>query len=209
MPPKRPAKRCSECREILATTRPNARTCSAQCRVKRARRIKAAQYVSPPASPHMQIMRETAREMVPDEARQIIREELRPVVREAIDQKVVEGLHDLLGLTPKVVAAISEDLESSDKDLRQKAYGHVMRYTLGRADLTPDSKNSTKPIEVHFNVPRAGETTQVVEAVSDELKMCDMCGAEKTLNQMYGESDRCIDCYNEGQERMKGLLGAG
>ena len=202
---------CSECGASIAGRAAQARTCSEKCRKRRSKRLSDANRGGPKHDPeHIRTVREVVRGERDDVLDRTVQEELRPVVREAITEDVLRAIEEFVALTPAVVKAIAEDLNSDDATIRQKAYALVARYTLGHPALVPDDVSESKALTVHFNLPRpdGSEPDAVeaaVEAQATEYKTCDMCGEEKAETAFIAGSDRCADCYAKQRERALAL----
>jgi hypothetical protein len=185
------------------------------CRSARSRRIKAAERrgqansvhsLSPEAKRISQVVR-NERDDVVDE---MVREELRPAVREAITQDVLNAIRDMVALTPAAVAAITEDLASDDKVLRQRAYSLLTKYTLGHPALvTRDNDPDEKQLIVNFALPRPPDAPAIEgSATSDEelpegQRACDLCGGLKDEDQFVDGSDRCNSCWAEQRAQVQ------
>lgn len=134
-----------------------------------------------------------------DAARQATRDELRPIVREAITQDVMDAISKLVNLTPTMVDAIAEDLESSDKTLRQRAYSLLARYTLGNPSVAPQPETPDQaPMQVTFHLPRPGDASPTPVALETvDLRECVECKEHKMEADFVGASDRCQDCHDK------------
>lgn len=161
---------------------------------------------------HQQELTELVRGEKDDISKRIVEEELRPVVREAITEEVLRGIQDLVGLTPEAVLAIGEDLRSEDSTIRQRAYGLILKYTLGNAAVAPTDDNTGKELVVNIGIPRPdvpenpgipqpAESTPDAEQVT-ELKTCDMCARELEVSYFVDGSERCQDCWAEQRRRV-------
>jgi hypothetical protein len=203
---------CSECGRPL--TNVLAKTCGAACRNKRARRLKRAKArggANTALPPHQKALQLGARKEIADALPQVVQEELRPLVREAITEDVLRAASQLVALTPTMVDAITEDLNSSDKILRQKAYTLLAKYTLGNQSIAPVQEHRDQPMQVTFNLPRpgnlpadagadidAGEATLTpLETEALELRQCMECHADKPAAEFVGASERCVDCHEK------------
>lgn len=215
---------CSECGQSLAGRKANAKTCSPNCRQKRSRRLASANadaQAEAALPDHVKEIRQAARGERDDVVDRVLQEELRPVVRESITDDTLKAIRDLIALTPEAVAAIQEDLASEDATIRQKAYTLIARYTIGHpAIVRPPEEEADKQLIVHFNIPRpeqhgATEEPEVIEAESavplhdDELRQCDMCGADKPITDFVAGSHRCVTCYEAQQEKARNLYSDG
>jgi hypothetical protein len=222
-----PQRLCSEWTEETAhehepLTRPSQKTCSTKCRNRRARRIKrqnrerVERMAAANSLPeHLKPLSDaTNPRAVRDAAHELVKEELRPVVRESLTQDVLNGIGRLVNLTPKMVAAIEEDLDSSDKYLRQKAYSLLARYTLGNSSVAPaPAQHAPAPMQVVFQLPRPGDDLDkhdadyTLPAVVEELRTCQECQAEKPATEFVGDSERCLTCHGELQDRVTARYG--
>lgn len=161
--------------------------------------------------PHQKELQQRVRGETTDVARHVIEEEIRPVVRESITADTLKAIADMVALTPTAVAALQEDLLSEDATIRQRAYTLLMKYTVGHhAIVTPEDKDKTGPLHVHFNLPRPEEAESMdgEVVVEDTLKTCDTCGQEKPVGSFVANSDRCEDCYTKQQAKATELLNA-
>lgn len=206
---------CSECGDSLAGKHSQAVTCSGRCRGARSRRLarekKRAEEKGALTDDERQV-----RELVTGErdsvVRDVVREEIRPAVREAITQDVMKSLNELVGLTPRAVEAIKEDLFADDLNRRQRAYTLLMKYTVGHSALV-SSEEEDKSMIVNFNLPRpevVDSTDEVVEAAvvleESEIKACDLCGETKSIQEFVASSDRCKDCYAKQRADVQKML---
>lgn len=160
-----------------------------------------------------------------DALRDVAREELRPVVRQAITEDVLRAAERLVNLTPLMVDAIEQDLRSTDKNLRQKAYTLLARHTLGNHSIAPPADEPGKaPLQVVFALPRPGGpadesiplTAELPESVEppdvevveepaevaepddgSTLQDCHECGVAKPMDQFVAGSDRCQKCHDD------------
>ena len=146
-----------------------------------------------------------------DVTREIVKEELRPVVRAAITEEVLRSIQDLVGLAPRVVELLAQDLESTDPNVRQKAYTLIAKYTLGHtAIVTPEDQGSGQLV-VNFNMPRPDAEPQydtdgeVVQEIESE-RQCAFCDETKPLDKFVAGSDRCWECHAKLHEQAEALL---
>lgn len=149
-----------------------------------------------------------------DVTREIVKEELRPVVRAAITEEVLRSIQDLVGLAPRVVELLAEDLESTDSIVRQRAYSLVAKYTLGHtAIVTPDQEGKGQMV-VNFHMPRPDDEPRVeydvdgeaVEVDQETERECAFCEETKSVDQFVTNSDRCLECHTKLQEQAQALL---
>ena len=204
---------CSECGELLVDSvgRPKpagTKTCSPKCRQKRARRIKRAQVAAGAQSKYdveHQGMAAAVREQVADVTHEVLKEELRPLVREAMTEDVLLNISTLIGLSPKAIAKLEEQMDSEDETISQRAVTLLLKYTMGNPSVAPPpSVQAPAPMSVVFNIPRPGDTTaESSDAVTlqpgeaDELRECTDCHEEKPDHEFVASSDRCVECFNE------------
>lgn len=200
--------KCSECGEPLTT--PQAKTCSPAHRAKRSRRLARQKKLAGQKSPYEGQARELAaiaRDEAPDIARDVVREELRPIAREAITEDVLRSINSLVGLTGKAVQRLTEDLDSVDAQIRQRAYSLLLRYTVGNQSVAPTATAAPAAMNVVFNVPGPGDTApESVEGSADtgtpsdvdavELRECIECHEVKPIPEFVGISDRCQACHD-------------
>jgi hypothetical protein len=209
-------RRCSECGASLDGKAPQTRTCSDVCRTNRSRRLRAAKVKSGETrslSPEQEAAADFATGERDDVARQVVAEELRPVVREIIDEKVMNGVRDMIGLTPAAVKAIEEDLQSDDAVIRQRAYSLVVKYTIGHSALVrPPEEEAGKMMVVNFQMPRPGDGDVVdsdavtVDIQDDEIRQCDMCNEDKPVTEFIANSSRCRECYDKQRSAAAGMI---
>lgn len=170
-------------------------------------------------------MAEAARGDIPEVAHKVVAEELRPHVREALTEDVLKALRDLVGLTPKVVAALEEDLASDDAYVRQKAYALIVRYTMGHGALVPKPEEADqgqmtvvfaqmpRPENTAPQQPHTGEPVVPDEPAPDatavELRTCDACDTEKPAKEFVGMSSRCTKCHNELRDTVLSRFAGG
>jgi hypothetical protein len=215
---------CSECGGSLADKKPGTKTCKTSCRQKRSRRLarqKKAASAAAQLPPHQlevsqSIYPSGGRREVVDTAHRLLEQELRPVVREAITEDALRAIQKMVGLTPRIVELLEQDLESEDSTVRQRAYSLVAKYTLGhQAIVTPDSANAGQQLVVNFALPRPGDgpvsETQELEApvdgTAEETQPCDSCAVDKPLSQFVAGSQRCAECYARLQAEVQERFG--
>ncbi len=161
---------------------------------------------------HQKEITERVRHEQADVAHKVIEEEIRPVVRESITQDTLKAISDMVGLTPRAVAAIADDLASEDAVIRQRAYTLIMKYTVGhQAIVRPPEEDKSQPLTVHFELPRpaAPESEPDLDPVEDEaqdLKECDLCHINKPLPDFVSGSDRCKECFDAQQAKAVDIL---
>lgn len=208
------ARTCSECGGSLAHKRPGSKTCTDHCRQKRSRRLKRHRSElgkNNHSNPEeLRQLADYVRYEAPDVAKNIISDELRPVVREAITEDVLRAIDKMVSLTPRVVQAIEEDLHGEDQTLRQRAYTLVAKYTIGHhALVTPKDADPNQQLVVNFNLPRpdsqGGGSMEYDEP--EELRTCDSCGQIKQGWDFVATSNRCQQCFDTQQGKIKELLG--
>lgn len=200
------ARTCSECGTVLAGKSVKAKTCSNACRLrrsKRLRRISKEQAEMAEVGGVSEIAAMVRRES-PDIAQDVLRKELAPIVRQALTEDVLQAINSLVGLTPRAVQALHEDLECDDRVLRQRAYTLLFKYTTGHPALVkPDDTNDQSQIVVNFNLPRPDSVPEELAADVVELRICDMCGEEKPETEFETGSDRCTPCFEAWRETVK------
>ena len=204
---------CSECGSTLPGSDIRRKTCSAGCRTQRSRRQKTQKAAGGRAhgnTPEQAEITQRVQHEVADVAHKVIEEELRPVVREALTEDTLRAIEAMVGLTPRAVERIGEDLESDDAATRQRAYLLITKYTLGHpAILQPKDTESGRQLNVHFNLPRPGDTVEGESAIpsdADELRLCDQCGADKAITEFIAGSSRCASCYHENQQQAERII---
>lgn len=214
-----PARRCSECGASLEGRSPSARTCTDKCREARKRRLKradkqrsdalaAANTLPDHLQPLTQAIAKDDRK-VTDIVHETFKEELRPVVREAITEDVLRAVGQMMRLTPRMVSLIEADMADPDPSVRQKAYTLLAKYTLGNPSVAPASAEAVQaPMQVVFNLPRPGSSapeSAPEEAV--ELRECCECHQHKPTDEFVANSERCSDCHEEVQARVRARFG--
>lgn len=214
---------CTECSGSLADQRAGSKTCGPRCRSARSRRLKRAKKAFSEARAYPAHAKEIAEHIDPsghnadvkDITHRLLEQELRPVVREAITEDALRAIQSMVGLTPRIVELIAQDLESEDSTVRQRAYTLVAKYTLGhQAIVTPESAGAGQQLVVNFALPRPGQAvseTQEQEAPVDgeaeETQPCDTCAVDKPLSEFVAGSQRCRDCYEQLQAEVQERFG--
>lgn len=209
------AKRLGTCSDCVhdpptALTTVHQKTCSTACRGRRSRRIarQRKKQGSKGLPPAQQAMSDIIQGRTPDILRETIKEELVPLVREAITEDVMRAAASLVSMTPLMVSALHEDLQSSDKILRQRAYTLLAKFTLGNQSIAPQaSAPSAQPMQVNFVLPRPGEDAEVTEVAATIVRECVECGANKPDDEFMGASDRCIECHEKVQAQVRERFG--
>lgn len=209
----RPARRCSECGKSLEGKSAASKTCSAKCRAARHRRLARVKRDNVERAHHTPESRELASIIegeIEDQAKEVAREELRPVVREAMTEEVMRAISGMVGLLPRVVEAIAEDLDAEDPNVRQRAYSLAARYLLGKDTLVAPESAAQGGLTVNFQLPRPGdgegEDAEVQITDAEEMKICDMCSREKPFSEFESGSDRCTECFMRMQNKTQELL---
>lgn len=209
------ARICSEpgCGRLIGERGAQALTCSDACRSARSRRLRAENAARgeapPPAEDPVARMQDVVREHATDVARRQITAEVGPVVRAALTDDTLAAIRDLVALTPAAVAAIAEDLASEDAGIRQRAYTLLVKYTIGHpAVVQPEDAGGTAPIQIVIPTPRpeAPPVTVTPEAIvvgGEELRPCDMCHTPKPEADFVDGSDRCRECWEDQQRRVR------
>jgi hypothetical protein len=206
------SRKCTECDTVITG---RATTCSARCRAKRSRRIKRNKANGADALNAARALG-VEREELESQATDIIVRELTPVVREAITEDVVNAIGAMVRLTPKAIALLERDLESSDAVLRQRAYTLLMKYTIGNPAVAPQPEFNPPDVKVNFTMPRPeyvtqGEQEQPVDAeVVEEqpMQLCMACDTMKPLDEFVPDTPRCLDCHERLMARKAAILGS-
>lgn len=144
-------------------------------------------------------------------AHEVIQKQLEPVVREAVTEDIMKAIRDMVGLTPKAVLAIEEDLGSDNETTRQRAYTLIMKYTAGHPALVrPPEEDRTQAIQVNFALPRPEQETVTVEVeeLDTDTRQCEKCNQVKSQNEFVGVATLCNSCFADRQARVDGLLSA-
>lgn len=193
---------CSECDELLPEGS-KAKTCSASCRQKRARRTKKARAAGAQNSATRRGMSKERKEALEDVAHEVMKEELTPIIREAITKEAVESLKALVGLLPGVVEELEADIHDTDDLVRQKAHGFVLKYAFGPGSL-PDESGSALTIINAMPRPDSSAPESSDGDITDatEMRVCDICEDEKPAPQFVGASSRCEDCMAKLQSKV-------
>jgi hypothetical protein len=187
------ARRCSECEKSLAGYAPTAKTCGEAHRKKRARRLAKKKTRKVPE--HLAPMHDAVTKATDDAVQEAVKEELRPIVREAITDDVLRSVDSLMrNILPHALEAIGDDIKGEDKDLRQRAYTLLMKYTLGNPSVAPKpDAPSGQPISISFEVPRPDDAP-AIEATAEELRTCSECSEERPASDFLEDSLRCSTC---------------
>jgi len=204
---------CTECAAALGSRSVRAKTCSNRCRLARSRRIRRAnQEIEEFAEQHNTGAQEIAaivRRQAPDLVHTVMKEQLAPVIREALTEDVLHAIQSMLGLTPRAVQLLGEDLESKYATIRQRAYTLVTKYTIGHPALLQAEDNAgAGQLVVNFNLPRpaepgtfTNEDVTLADAVQ-ELAVCDMCNEEKSCEDFESGSTRCSACFAKWRDAV-------
>ena len=226
---------CSECGEKLPpTAAPTRKTCSDEeckaagrpaCRERRktrlkrardsARRIKSANGGPEHDYRDTPMQKAVTHQLQGEIGKKILADELRPLVRDALTDNVLQSLLELVAVTPDVVARISEDVNSKDPVVRQKAYTLFMRYVLGHGAVQPKDEAAQGAFHIHFDsMPRPDgfgggtdddpETQQLIDAIEvpDGHRVCEDCQVPKPLDCFDEEAPRCDDCLGEYKRKV-------
>lgn len=160
---------------------------------------------------HLKDLQEAVTGEVKDAAHAVLKEELAPIVRESLTQDVLRDVGRLVGLVPKAIERITEDLDSADETIRQRAYTLLLKYTMGNPSVAPPpTEQAPSPMQVVFNLPRPGnpeDTTLEVVEDAVELQQCAECGTERPLHEFVGQSTRCVDCQRQLEEKVYSRFG--
>jgi hypothetical protein len=152
---------------------------------------------------HQKVLQEAVRGESEDVLPEVVKEELRPVVREAITEDVMRGIQEMVRLTPKAVEALTQDLESDDAVIRQRAYTLLIKYTVGHpAIINRDDDPDQKQLIVNFELPRPDAPAPAIESVVVGQSICDLCGEEKPLDQFVDGSERCRSCWETQKAKV-------
>jgi hypothetical protein len=206
---------CSECGAPLSSRSVRSTTCSDKCRTARSRRVRRQnrevedfqERNNAGANEIAAIVRREA----PDVVTRVMKAELQPIVRQALTEDVLRSINSLVGLTPRAVAALTEDLESEDRTIRQRAYTLLIKYTVGHPALVKqEDTDDNRQLVVNFNLPRPDAPSQVNEEenLAVELRACDMCGEDKSPDEFASGSSRCLACFDEWKKRVMEQVGA-
>lgn len=193
---------CSECPKPLAGRSVTSKTCGNACRLKRSRRLRRVKQdhadfeVNYPGAGSAEVAAIVRRESY-DTVMRVTQSELTPIVREALTEDVLRAVQSMIGLTPRAVELLGEDLESEDATIRQRAYTLLIKYTAGHpALLQPKDSAHGSQLIVQFGLPRpdaadlAPPEAEVVEDIA-----CDMCGEDKPATEFESGSLRCKPCF--------------
>lgn len=204
---------CSECPNRLLDEDGNpkpsgTKTCSKSCRQKRSRRMAAQKKRAGQQSPHavpVQPLREAVAGEVKDAIHSTAVEELRPLVREAMTDNVLDAIKTMVGLTPRAIEVLEEQMASTDETIAQRAATLFLKYTMGNPSVAPPpSEKAPTPMSVTFNIPRPGDTTPPGPAQQHgdpvELRECGDCSQHKPDDEFVSGSDRCQACFDELQQ---------
>lgn len=188
------SRRCSECSASLTGMQSTAKTCGENCRKKRTRRL--AKKKTRVVPEHLAPMHDAVVAAQEDVLHDVAVAELTPIVREAITDDVLLAVDKLMrNVLPAALDAIADDIAGEDKDLRQRAYTLLMKYTLGNPSVAPkQDAPSGQQVVVNFELPRAGSAPADVEAEADEQQTCSECGTERSISDFLEASTRCVHC---------------
>lgn len=204
-----PQRVCSECGASLAGKDHRQKTCSNKCRLARSRRQRRANQEFEDLGEAAQEGGKTIAQIVRTEATDVVsrvlKDQLQPIVREALTEDVLRAISDLVGLTPRAVQAMTEDLESDNEILRQRAYTLLIKYTVGHpAIVKAEDAAAGQQMVVNFVLPRpdgATDNTAVI-AEAEELKVCDICNTEQPANEFVAGSSRCTSCFEQHRDEV-------
>lgn len=191
----------------LSSRSVTSKTCTEACRKKRSRRLKRerderegfeAKYPGDGNRAIGEIVRHEAYNAIA----KATRAEIQPIVREALTEDVLQAVHAMIGLTPRAVELMAEDLESEDAVVRQRAYTLVAKYTIGHpALLAPKDTEAEGQIVVNFNLPRP-EAIEGEVLLDEAPRICDTCNEEKPAGDFESGSARCSACFEEWKRRV-------
>lgn len=208
---KLPPRTCSECDNVLEGKYATAKTCSPTCRTKRSRRLRRERREAEVARRNYQggadEVTAIVRRQEYDAVMRVTQQEIQPIVREALTEDILRAVQGMIGLTPRAVELLAEDLESEDSTIRQRAYTLLIKYTAGHpALLRPSDAEPGGQLVVNFNLPRpddlpapAGDD-EPIEAV--ELQTCDSCGEELPASEFESGSARCHACHETWKSKI-------
>lgn len=206
-------RRCSECENFLpAGSIASRKTCSANCRAKRHRRLAAQRKKASHVAADQRQIPQDWKDVLEDVGHEVAKEELRPVVREALTEDSMQSLQKMVKLLPGVVEELQRDIHHEDEVVRQKAHQMVLRYTLGHEKALPPDDKAPTGLTVNFTMPRPDATAEVsatelpVDADADELRICDTCQEPKPLADFFQGALRCRSCVAAFQARAHALL---
>lgn len=204
-----PQRVCSECGASLAGKDHRQKTCSNKCRLARSRRQRRANQefedLGEAANEGGRTIAQIVRTEATDVVSRVLKDQLQPIVREALTEDVLRAISDLVGLTPRAVQAMTEDLESDNEILRQRAYTLLIKYTVGHpAIVKAEDAAAGQQMVVNFNLPRPDDLVDntAVIADSEELRLCDMCETEKPTSEFVAESPRCQACFADWRDKV-------
>jgi len=167
----------------------------------------------------------------PDQVARAMQEELQnqlaPVIRENLTDDVVKAAEDMVKLSGKAVAALKQDLESTDPNIRQRAYALWLKYTVGSQAVMPNlTDDSQSPMTVVIaNMPATVEPAQPppeelprrdpeapalpppTDAELQDLRECDTCHTFKPDSQFEASSSRCTDCFDRLRSQALATFG--
>lgn len=197
---------CSECGKSLAGRPVQAKTCCDNCRSARSRRTRRTAKAQEQFEEEQGSGADEVRAIVRREATGIVsrvfKEQLEPIVREAIDEDVMRAIAAMVGLTPRAVELLGEDLESEDSTVRQRAYTLVTKYTVGHPALVKSDEESKGPLTVNFNLPRPDIEPTILDVEDEPARACDMCNSEKPESEFAAGSSRCQECFDEWRTKV-------
>lgn len=203
------ARTCSECSEPLSSRSVTSKTCSNACRLKRSRRLRrtkreheefAENY---PGAGSQEVAAIVRRESY-DAVMRVTQSEITPIVREALTEDVLRAVQSMIGLTPRAVELLGEDLKSEDATIRQRAYTLLIKYTAGHpALLAPKDSDHGAQLVVQFGLPRPDAADLIPEAPeADLVQTCDTCNQDKPVSEFETGSLRCQTCFAEWRDKV-------
>jgi hypothetical protein len=190
------------------------KTCSPACRQRRHERKKRERIDAGKQTkfhPEVQEMAAVTRNEMKDAAHEVVKEELRPLVRDAMTTEVLASIQTMVGLTPRAIEVLQEQMSSSDETIAQRAATLFLKYTMGNPSVAPPpAQQAPAPMSVVFNIPRPGDTTppgsahQPIEDVIEaaELRQCTDCSQHKPEQEFVGASSRCQECFDALHETL-------
>lgn len=208
-----PRRVCLNCGRALRGRDVRRKTCSDRCR-KAIQRARGAQRVT--SLPDAELTGDAVHNDRGPRSplRQVIAEELRPIVREAIDEEVIKAIGALVRLSPGAIVALSEDLDSDDPQIRQRAYSLVLKFALDNPHVTPP--RADKPhLQVDVNLPRPGPPPdRAIELLKEDdpphdlehQRVCVGCREPRRTSDFQADAPMCTRCLTQRRERVLGAL---
>ncbi len=196
-----PASRCTECSASLKGRPAGTMTCCTACRSKRQRRLKRQRDKTGQRAVLPEGMAEVSDVVTKgakDLAHEVLRDELRPIVREALTEDVLHGINTMVGLTPRAIELLQQQMESSDETISQRAVTLLLKYTMGNPSVAPPPTTpAASGLTVLLGMPRPGDAigSEVAASDAEELRACGDCGLDKPEVEFVAGSTRCRACF--------------